>query len=265
MGKMNNTIGKQEAIYFRNRFRDARAAAEKSDLDCMDILYALEDFGQVLTGIQNPKKQNLGRYQDCVTKFVDKHYPDKDRLQYQIDFGGLYDIVRDSRNSAVHKGASSRYFAPRAVELSLIMEDALMRAADTDKVKDYMAASPVVAELWQPLSIIRKEMLTNSFTHIPYFNNGEWFVVSDADIARYLRPSGIYKRDMLSHELKNALKEKGICASKPQVVCPDDLVSKVVCPDESDDKARISGLPILVRHPKHNEHLLGILTASDLM
>ena len=262
---MNNTIGKQKAIYFRNRFRDARAAAEKSDRDCMDILYALEDFGQVLTGIQNPKKQNLGRYQDCVTKFVDKHYPDKDRPQYQIDFGRLYDIVRDSRNSAVHRGARSRYFAPRAVELSLIMEDALMRAADTDKVKDYMAASPVVAQLWQPLSIIRKEMLTNSFTHIPYFDKGEWFVVSDADIARYLRPSGIYKRDMLSHTLNNALKEKGICASKPQVVCPDDSVNKVVCPDESDDKARISGLPILVRHPEYKRHLLGILTASDLM
>lgn len=267
MGKMNNTIGKQEAIYFRNRFRDARAAAEKSDRDCMEIIYALEDFGQVLTGAQDPRNQNLGKYQKCVTKFVDKHYPDKDRPQYQIDFGRLYDIVRDSRNSAVHKGARSRYFAPRVVDLSLIMEDALMRAADTDKVKDYMAASPVVAELWQPLSIIRKEMLTNSFTHIPYFDKdkGEWFVVSDADIARYLRPSGIYKKDMLSHTLKNALKEKGICASKPQVVCPDDSVSEVVCLDEAGDKASISGLPILVRHPKHNEHLLGILTASDLM
>lgn len=267
MGKMNNTIGKQEAIYFRNRFRDARAAADKSDRDCMDILYALEDFGQVLTGIQNPKKQNLGRYQDCVTKFVDKHYPDKDRPQYQIDFGRLYDIVRDSRNSAVHRGARSRYFAPRAVELSLIMEDALMRAADTDKVKDYMAASPVVAQMWQPLSIIRTMMLTNSFTHIPYFDKdkGEWFVVSDADIACYIRPSGKYEKDRLIHKLECLAKEKGICASKPQVVCPDDLVSKVVCPDEAGDKAPISGLPILVRHPEYKKHLLGILTASDLM
>lgn len=266
MGKMNNTIGKQEAIYFRNRFRDARAAADKSDRDCMEIIYALEDFGQVLTGAQDPSNQNLGKYQNCITKFVDKHYPDKDRPQYQIDFGRLYDIVRDSRNSAVHRGARSRYFAPRAVELSLIMEDALMRAADTDKVKDYMAASPVVAQLWQPLSIIRKEMLTNSFTHIPYFDKDkcEWFVVSDADIARYLRSCslGIYKKDRLNHTLEKAL-SKGMRRSEPLVVvCPDDSVNKVVCPDKSDDKAP---LPILVRHPKHNEHLLGILTASDLM
>lgn len=269
MGKMNNTIGKQEAIYFRNRFRDARAAAEKSDRDCMEIIYALEDFGQVLTGEQDPRNQNLGKYQNCITKFVDKHYPDKDRPQYQIDFGRLYDIVRDSRNSAVHKGARSRYFAPRAVELSLIMEDALMCAADTDKVKDYMAASPVVAQLWQPLSIIRKEMLTNSFTHIPYFDKdkGEWFVVSDAVIARYLRPRPYctYKKSRLNHTLEKAL-SKGMRRSKPLVVvCPDDLVSNVVCPDETEDKTPISGLPILVRHPKHNEHLLGILTASDLM
>ena len=260
---MNNTIGKQEAIYFRNRFRDARAAADKSDQDCMEIIYALEDFGQVLTG----KMQELEGYESCVTEFVKTHCLDEDRPQYQIDFGRLYAVVRQARNSAVHRGARSRYFAPRAVEISLIMEDALMRAADTDKAKDYMAASPVVAQLWQPLSIIRKEMLTNSFTHIPYFDKdkGEWFVVSDADIARYLRPSGIYKKDMLSHTLKNALKEKGICASKPQVVCPDDLVSKVVCPDKSDDKAPISSLPILVRHPEYKKHLLGILTASDLM
>lgn len=262
MGKINNTIGEQEAIYFRNRFRAARAAAEKSDRDCMDILYALEDFGQVLTG----RMQALEGYQGCVTEFVKTHYPDKDRPQYQIGFGRLYDIVRQARNNAAHKGARSRYFAPRAVELSLIMEDALMRAAKADKVKDYMAASPVVAELWQPLSIIRKEMLTNSFTHIPYLDDkGEWFVVSDSDIARYLRPCGIYKKDMLNHTLKYALKEKGICASKPQVVCPDDLVSKVVCPDKSGNKAPISGLPILVRHPEYKKHLLGILTASDLM
>lgn len=274
MGKMCNKIDKREAIYFRNRFRVARAAAEKSDRDCMEILYALEDFGRVLTGGQNPRKQNLGRYQNCVTEFVDKHYPDKDRPQYQIDFGRLYTVVRQARNSAAHAGARSRYFAPRAVELSLIMEDALMCAADTDKVKDYMAASPVVAELWQPLSIIRTMMLTNSFTHIPYFdkNKCKWCVVSDADIARYIRPSGIYKKERLNHkleclakELESLAKEKGTCASKPQVVCPDDLVSKVVCPSKSGNKAPISNLPILVRHPEYKKHLPGILTASDLM
>lgn len=265
---MSNKIDKQKAIYFRKRFRDARAAAEKSDRDCMEILYALEDFGQVLTG----KMQNLGRYRNCVTKFVDKHYPDKDRPQYQIGFGRLYDIVRDSRNSAVHKGARLRYFAPRAVELSLIMEHALMCAANADKVKDYMAASPVVAELWQPLSVIRTMMLTNSFTHIPYFDKGKWCVVSDADIALYLRSSGKYENERLSHkleclakELESRAKEKGTCASKPQVVCPDDLVSGVVCPDKSGNKAPISNLPILVRHPECKNHLLGILTASDLM
>lgn len=266
LGKMNNTIGKQEAIYFRNRFRAARSAAEKSDRDCMDILYALEDFGQVLTGEQDPNNQTLGKYQNHITKYVNCHYPDKDRPQYQIDFGRLYDIVRQARNNAAHKGARSRYFAPRAVELSLMVEDALMCAAKADKVKDYMAASPVVAELWQPLSIIRTMMLANSFTHIPYIDDkGEWFVVSDADIARYIRPSGKYEKKRLSHKLECLAKEKGKCASKPQVVCPDDLVSKVVCPDKSGDKAPISHLPILVRHPEYNEHLLGILTASDLM
>ena len=260
---MRNKIGEQEAIYFRNHFRAARAAAEKSDRDCMEIIYALEDFGQVLTG----RMQTLERYQGCVTEFVKTRYPDEVRHEYQIDFGRLYDIVRQARNNAAHKGARSRYFAPRAVELSLMVEDALMRAADTDKVKDYMAASPVVAELWQPLSIIRKEMLANSFTHIPYFDADadDWFVVSDMDIARYIRPSGKYEKKRLSHKLECLAKEKGICASKPQVVCPDDLVSKVVCPDKSGNKAPISELPILVRHPKHNEHLLGILTASDLM
>ena len=116
------------------------------------------------------------------------------------------------------------------------------------------------------MRIIRKEMLTNSFTHIPYFDDkGEWFVVSDADIARYIRCSGEYEKKRLSHKLECLAKEKGLCAPKPQVVCPDDLVRKVVCSDKSGDKAPISHLPILVRHPEYNEHLLGILTASDLM
>ena len=252
-------MNKQKATYFRNRFRAARTAVEKDDKDCMEIIHVLEDFGQVLTG----KMQEIERYADRIKKFVhDRSSDDKVDSNYHIDFDRLYTVVRQGRNRAAHEGARSRYFAPRVIELSLMMEDALMSGADADKLKDYMVANPVVAQTWMPLSAIRKMMLTNSFTHIPYFKDGKWYVVSDANIVCYLRPCGRYKKSRMGHTLNKAL-SNGMSSCEPLAVCPDDLVKDTL--NKLNKGCIPLSLPILVRHSKHNEHLLGILTASDLM
>ena len=50
-----------------------------------------------------------------------------------------------------------------------------------------MVRSPVTAEPWQPLSFVRQLMLTNSFSILPVLMPDGWRVVTDAQVAAYLR------------------------------------------------------------------------------
>ena len=253
-------MDREQAINFRSRFREARAAVEKDGSDCMAIIHVLEDFGQVLTG----KMGAIGEYQKCITTFVSDNNPaDAFDNGYHIKFDKLYRIVRNNRNRAAHEGARSRYFVPRVVELSLMIEDALMRQAQADELKDYMVPNPVIAYTWEPLSIIRKAMLSNSFTHIPYRRGDRWFVVSDWAIALYLRPDSKYDDTKLNTTLKEAL-DDGMKSHECPIVAPPntkvyDVLNRARTVDSPND------LPILVTHPKDEDYLLGILTYSDLM
>ena len=59
-------------------------------------------------------------------------------------------------------------------------------------VSDFMVRDPVCAHLWQPISLIRQRMLTNSFSCLPVQNEEEqWCLVSDLQIAMYLHPGHI--------------------------------------------------------------------------
>lgn len=252
-------MDREQSISFRGRFREARAAVEKDGSDCMAIIHVLEDFGQVLTG----KMGTIEKYQKCITAFVSVHNPaDAFATDYHIEFDKLYRIVRNSRNRAAHEGARSRYFVPRVVELSLMIEDTLMRQAQADELKDYMVTSPVIAYTWEPLSIIRKAMLSNSFTHIPYRRGGKWSVVSDSAIALYLRFGGNYDAAKLNTTLEEALTGGMKSHECPIVASPSTKVYEVLHQVRKCDPSNV--LPILVTHPKE-DYLLGILTYSDLM
>ena len=255
-----SSMNREQALGFRNRFRVARVAVEKNGNDCMAIIHLLEDFGLVLTG----KKGTIGTYRKPVSDFVNVHRPvDALSSDYHINFDRLYDIVQKARNRAAHEGARSRYFAPRVVELGLMIEDALMSVAQTNQLKDYMVTNPVVAYTWEPLIIIRKAMLSNSFTHIPYRSGDEWFVVSDSAIARYLRLGGGYDENKLYDTLARALANGMPSSEAPIVACPNTNVDTILQKAQARDS--INSLPILVVHPQHEDTLLGILTFSDLM
>jgi len=43
-----------------------------------------------------------------------------------MDFTALYESVRKARNAAVHEGALARHLAVHALEMALVLEDALM-------------------------------------------------------------------------------------------------------------------------------------------
>jgi hypothetical protein len=78
-----------------------------------------------------------------------------------VPFPLLYGIVKDARNEALHQGAFARHLTVHAIELSLVLEDAMRRSFENPVVGDFMVRNPVCAELWQPLSFVRQQMLTN--------------------------------------------------------------------------------------------------------
>jgi hypothetical protein len=66
----------------------------------------------------------------------------------------------------LHQGAFARRLTGHAIELSLVLEDALRRSLDSPVVGDYMVRGPICAEPWQPISFIRQRMLANSFSFL---------------------------------------------------------------------------------------------------
>ena len=258
-------ITPEQAIYFRNEFRKARLATEQNPQNCLSIAHVLESFGSQVCKKQH--RHALYGCADAIKEFVRKHNPTSETLcpDYHIKFGRLYEIVKDSRNHLAHRGSRAKYFAPRFTELSITIEDALMNHDSIEKVQDYMVRDVATVQLNQPLSAIRQNMLMNSFSYMPYFDKDEckWFVVSDADIAQYLRFNGEYNQNQLYDTLGCAIKsENGIAKHEATVCEPEKLISKILKDSEWRKKRH---LPILVCHRSNKEHLLGILTASDLM
>ena len=258
-------INQNQAIYFRNEFRKARLATERDPQDCLTIAQVLESFGtQICT---KKRGHSLGHCADVIKKFVREHNSISETpcCDYHIKFSRLFEVVRRSRNDLVHRGSRAKYFAPRFTELSIVIEDALMDHEDIEKVQDYMVRDVATAQLSQPLSAIRQNMLMNSFSYMPYFDKSEckWLVVSDADIAQYLRFNGEYHRNQLYDTLECAIKsENGIAKHEPTVCEPEKLIRDILADCKWQKKRH---LPILVYHPKDKQRLLGILTASDLM
>ena len=258
-------ITTEQAIYFRNEFRKARLATERDPQDCMSIAHVLESFGTQICESHEKRLRSLEKFSKDINTFIDKHHPmDANCLSdYHIGFSRLYNVAKFGRNDMAHRGSRARFLAPRFLELSIAMEDALMAAANTEKAGDYMVRGVTTAQLCQPLSAIRQDMLINSFTSVPYFHTGEWFVVEDLDIARYLRPNGKYEPDRLNDTLECAIKKDTKFAKhQPLVHKPDSPITDISTDLWQQHKHH---LPVLIRHPNDKQHLLGILTSSDLM
>jgi hypothetical protein len=171
--------------YCRDELRTARAAVLRQAEALPEMLFALERVGATVAG----KVRTLEGYRKKLTE-VGTRSPLAELIPRQhpvlhIGFTALYNLVQTARNEAMHQGAYARHLAQHAVELSLILEDAFMNRSN--RISDYMVKSPVCAEPWQPISLIRQQMLTNSFSFLPVFLGDGWRLVSDYGIATMLR------------------------------------------------------------------------------
>src|ERR1035437_4038369 len=158
---------------FRIQLQQAREGAVK-DAEAFDgIIQVVECLGSYCLGRVAPLAKLQPKVEEVAIRSVLADLPGLRNVH--TPFSVLYDLVRNARNDALHQGAYARHLTTHAIELSLVLEDALRRSSDSPVVGDFMARNPICAELWQPISFVRQQMLANSFSFLPVKNAaGTW-------------------------------------------------------------------------------------------
>jgi len=70
-----------------------------------------------------------------------------------------------------------------------------------------MVRNPICAELWQPISFVRQQMLVSSFSYLSVQDNeGKWFLLSDQEVATYLgNTSNAERKRRMTKSLQEAI------------------------------------------------------------
>ena len=246
-----------QATYFREQFRKARAKVLLDAEEWLAVVLVLEQLvaviapGAALHDAAEPVARVASRsalaekipsvFRHCHTPFLE-----------------LYRLVRRERNAALHQGAFARHLAIHAIELSLVLEDAL--EAGSMLVSDYMVREPVCAEWWQPLSFVRQAMLLNSFSYLPVRpadGTQEWALLSDLSLAVYLRSGGVQPDGArLKATLAKAVESGELVLDPARTILPTTPLTEAFSHKTGDRPALIVTV---------DGSLIGILTPFDLL
>jgi CBS domain-containing protein len=249
-------MDRSAVITFSDQLREAREGALRDSEAFDGLIHVVERLGSFLCG----EIRHLGRYKEQIEEkaglsALAVDIP-KQWRGVHIPFSLLYDLVTDARNDALHQGAFARRLTGHAIELSLVLEDALKRSLDHPVVGDYMVSNPICAELWQPISFIRQKMLANSFSFLPVKSATDWCLVSDLQIAGYLGTDVPERKRRLSQTLSAAeihLQQGKFCAVDTSL-------------EEALRMLEHNQMPLLVFSKMNDrEALIGIVTPFDLL
>ena len=174
----------------------------------------------------------------------------------------LYRRVREMRNAEVHEGAAARTLTAQAVELALRLEDAMSEKCGAMTVTDYMITSPVVAELWQSVSWVRREMLEGGFSAVPLRHKEQWWLITDTALVQYLSKCA---GNTASDRLKDALvKKPGRCKLRlcTARTVPPALNAESFVAEKLDAKEPVF---LVVDEDEGDSRLRGVVAAHDLL
>lgn len=260
-------IERTHAIFFADQLRSARLAA-LADAEAFDeIIHVVERLGSYLSKVRlgdNGSYGTLFKYTlelktlACQSSLEERTFSQPRNLL--TPFETLYELVTEARNDALHQGAFARHLTRHAVELEIILEDALSTYKEL-VVSDFMVQNPSYAELWQPVSFVRQQMLANSYSYMPILDKiGKWHVLSDAAIAAFLgsKRSGPERVKKLTSTLETAWD-----SLKSYYLEPVDPIEGNTSLD--DALSLLKKHPILLVKAQEERGLLGILTAFDLL
>lgn len=245
-------LSQSERRHYLAEFRAARASVLADAEAFHEVLTAVERLGLRLSSKSNGLA-SIKKFVATIAEAAGSAWERQDG-QNVSRFDRIFEIVRSSRNDAMHQGAAARHLSDKCVELATMIEDGLMTTLR--RVEDFMIRSPVQAYLFETLASIRRKMLVNSFSYLPVRSGNGWHLLSDAALANYLLDSrsGGERKVRLGQQLDEALKSDKL-----------RLLSARACGPES---AIESLLPQLDAHPLlvlEHEQLVGIVTPFDLL
>ena len=259
-------MNRKAAITFADQMRAAREDAIANAEDFNGIIHAIERLGSFLSG----RLGTLGgvyqnKLYECASASALAEVIPQQYRHLHTSFTRLYELVEDARNHAVHQGAFARRLTAHAIQMALILEDALRRSSEIQVVEDYMVRDPVLAELWQPLSFIRQQMLAGSFSFLPVQDEGKWYWLSDAELAAHIGTDSKVRDQRLAETLEVAKKHLPLIKVEP---CFAGTPTS-----QAIDAIKERGTPLLVFSKPTSEHiasdatgdLIGIVTAFDLL
>lgn len=248
-------------MHFRDELRAARAAAYR-DAEAFDqVLFAIERLGSFIA-------RRNGTLHDFAAQLKEKaiHSPLAEDIPKQLPdwhapFSALYALLIIARNEALHQGAVARHLTTHAVELCIILEDALMTGVSC--ARDFMVTNPICAHVWEPISSVRRTMLINAFSYLPVAigteRNPDWRLVSDLAIAKYLRnaKNNGQRQKLLVADLGKASNENPMILIPAETCNPDDKIVSVL--------SKLTGAPILVVDKTCRQNLRGLIMPFDVL
>ena len=237
------------ALYFARRLREARAQVQADAEGYVAVAIAVEQLGAALSA-----DGTCAAWKTIVNALsLDSDLTDGDGGAPSL--GSAYYRVRRARNIAVHEGAMSRAVAARAIDLTIGLEVALMKAANTHATKDWMAPNPTVAHPWMTVAQVRSALLAGGFSALPIWWDEAWRLVRDVDVVAYLTCDSKGKK-----RIKDAVDaDDGVALQihrDPLVIRPNKCVQELKWE---------SGWPALVVSDHDCACLVGILTPHDLL
>lgn len=259
-------LDEEQKQFYHDQLRSARDAALADAEGFQAVIHTLESIGrQIMSkalsfGLYKGETLGLGPYKDSLSCLAHDsplaiEVPSKWRA-YHTEFLSLYDELKDARNDAVHQGAYARILTDHAVDITIILEDALM--AGFSKVSQFMVRDVVEAKPWQPVSYVRQQMLKHSFSYLPVWYEDVWKLIPEYSVARYLRDCSNKERNRrLVTKIEDAVKTEDLCVLKAEIACVEAPISEVL--------KRISERPLLVVNHGREDVLAGILTSSDIL
>src|ERR1035441_5648508 len=133
------------AVFFMHELRAARLRALDDAEEFDKIIHVIERLGCYITG----KQEGLGKYGDSLNCLAGNS-PLAEVVPYRFrsiltPFSELYESVRVGRNDALHQGTFARHLTNHAIELAIILEDALSHFMEP-KVSSYMTRNPTCTE-----------------------------------------------------------------------------------------------------------------------
>ncbi|HJT32548.1 MAG TPA: hypothetical protein VJ783_10935 [Pirellulales bacterium] len=276
-------IGIRARRYFLKELRNARLAAQQDGEQFDELLFVFERIGCY----RLKKACSLGTYKAPLLSLASESDLGRHPLADSQHFfhsakDALYELVREARNDALHQGARARHLTQHAIEFGLLLEDALMNGNQPmQRTSDFMVREVTTAEDLWPISFVRETMLTNSFTYLPWYWHGDWWLISTAAVAQFLR-SAQANNDKRADRLGRTLEEIRVGADDPAKQCENDVELPLGKPPfvyaREDVKVAVEKFDerevLLVMKtetaagadgPRKRCDLVGILTAYDIL